>query len=139
VALCAAFSVTSRLSESTAAFVDSTSNGSNSLSSLTVAPPTNLKASMTLNILPLLTCRSNITWTASTTAGIDGYEVVRINVSDGSVAAGPWTTTATSYLDNPVPLQLLGNNYEWHVRTLLSSWRSTWETATDINLLACLL
>lgn len=128
-----------RSGTSQGAFVTTTINSANSVTTLTVAPPTAASADMSLNILPLGTCKSNIHWTASVTSGITGYEVVRVRISDGGVDAGPWTTMSTSYLDNPVPLQLPGNSYEWHIRTMLSTWRSQWVTAAANNSLACTL
>lgn len=114
-------------------------NTDNAVEALTIAPPTNITATMAANILPLLTCRVTLTWTASTTPDITGYEIIRVVASTGTTAAGPWTTTNLTIVDNPVPLQLIGSAYEWRVRTLHSTWHSTWQPATPNNLLACLL
>ena len=67
------------------------------------------------------------------------YEVVRVRAATGLVDFGPWTVATTSTIDNPVPLQLIGNQFEWRVRSILSSWRSAWQPATNTNLLGCLL
>lgn len=128
-----------QLATSSAAFTATTVNSGNSVGTLTVAPPTNVEAALTVNLLPLLTCRADITWTASSTPEVTGYEVVRIHVADGTVAAGPWTVTGTSHLDDPVPLQLAGSDYEWHVRSMLNAWGSTWQVAVPDNVAACLL
>jgi hypothetical protein len=137
IVVCAA--AFARLPVSGAAFVAHTSSDGNGVAALSVAPPGNVTATMTVNILPLLTCRVSLSWTASTTPDVNGYEIVRVVASSGAVAAGPWTTTGLTFIDNPVPLQLIGSAYEWKVRAMLSNWRSPWQTAAPDNLLACLL
>lgn len=122
-----------------ASFATTTSNTGSSLTALTVAPPTAVSAVMTLNSLPLLTCKVALSWTASTTAAVTSYEVVRVRAATGLVDFGPWTVATTSTIDNPVPLQLIANQFEWRVRSILSSWRSAWQPATNTNLLGCLL
>jgi hypothetical protein len=122
-----------------AAFTSSTSNPASTMSTLVVTPPTNVVGAMSLNFVPVGTCRVALTWTASTTPGVSGYEVVRVRASTGVVEAGPFTVAGTSYVDNPVPLQLIGSAYEWRVRSIRSSWRSAYQPATASNLAACLL
>ena len=130
---------TATLKTSDAAFVATTSNDDNAITALTVAPPTAVDAVMSLNVLPLLTCRVELSWVASTTPGVTGYEIVRVVAATGAVDAGPWTVAGTSTVDDPVPLQLLASSYEWRVRTILDTWRSDWQPATPDFMLACLL
>lgn len=126
------------LPESDSAFT-ATTHTAGAVETLTVAPPANVDATMTTNVLPLLTCKVVVSWEASTTPDVTGYEVVRVVASTGSLSAGPWTTTNLSFVDDPVPLQLIGSAFEWRVRTVHSTWYSDWRSATPDNLLACLL
>lgn len=127
------------LDSANAAFVAATGSESNDVAALTIEPPTNVDAAMTGNVLPLLTCRVDLSWDASSTPGIDGYEIVRVDAGTTVIDAGPWTTTLTSFTDTPVPLQLIGSSYDWLVRTTFGSWTSQWAVATPVNLAACLL
>ncbi len=130
---------TLQLEVSSAAFTTTNSNSGNAASTLTVAPPTNGLATMTLNVVPLATCRVAVSWSASPTPDVTSYDVVRVLASNGSVIAGPWTVSGTSLIDNPVPLQVVGSEYAWRIRARLASWRSTWHPATAANQLACLI
>jgi hypothetical protein len=128
-----------QLGLSNAAFTGSTVSAGNDIGALTVAPPPTAAAAMTLNVLPLLTCRVDLSWSASTTPGVTGYEVVRVTASTGVVAAGPWTVAGTAFVDDPVPLQVVSSAFEWRVTALFGSWRSAYTVAIPDNLLICLL
>lgn len=128
-----------RVPVSGAAFVGSTANDGNSAAALTVAAPPTASTTMALNITPLLTCEATVSWTASSTAEVTGYEVVRIDVSSGLPDAGPWSTAGLSHVDDPVPMWVLGSGYEWRVRSVVGAWRSAWTVATMTNPLLCLL
>jgi hypothetical protein len=128
-----------QLAVSNAAFTGSTISAGNNIDALTVASPPTVGAAMTLNVLPLLTCRVDLSWSASTTPGITGYEVVRVTASTGLVAAGPWTVAGTNFVDDPVPLQVASSAFEWRVTALFGSWRSAHTVAIPDNLLICLL
>ena len=121
-----------------AAFTTQTDSVGNSIGSGSVVQPA-VAATMTLNVTPLLTCKVVLTWAASSTPGVTDYEVVRVVKATSAVSAGPWTVTGLTYTDNPVPLQLTGNQYEWRVRAVLGTWTSGWIAGTADNVLACLL
>lgn len=123
---------------SSAAFVATTVNPGNGASTLAVAPPGSVTATLSLNVLPP-SCRASLAWTASTTPGVTGYEIVRLDMPSETVVGGPWTTAGLTRVDTPVPLWLLGGSDEWRVRSVFGTWRSSWATATVSNPLLCLI
>lgn len=130
------------LDTGSAAFVESTPNVANVASSHAVFPPSDVFADVRLNVLPLLTCRANVTWQPSTTAGVTAYEVRRVVTGTNAVSGGPWTVTApgTSYNDSAAPLLGAGLGvYEWQVRAVTGAGlRSDWIAADAPGFLLCL-
>jgi hypothetical protein len=124
---------------SDAAFTGSTASLGNDVSALTVMPPTTVDAAMTLNVVPLLTCRVALSWTPSPTPGVTGYEVVRVTAATGIIDGAPSIVAGTSFVDDPVPLQIAASAFEWRVTTLVGTWRSTYAVAVPDNALICLL
>lgn len=100
---------------SQAAFVDTSTSGSNTLTATALVPPSNLSGTATSTI--------TLTWTASPsrTGSASGYTVTR-----SSSASGPWTTlggtssAVTTFTDNS---PLSGANY-YQVLTYYENWRS---------------
>lgn len=123
-----------------AASVALTSNIGNHISVAAVFPPTDVASAVTLNSLGL-SCRADITWTPSTSAGVTSYEVRRRSILSGLVTGGPSTVpgSATADVDTPVPLSPAVNDHEWQVRALVNGWPSDWATATLNDELLCVL
>ncbi len=119
--------------------VTATSSGGSSITAGSVAPPSDVVAVMTANVTPALSCRVAISWTASPSPGVTGYEVVRVVASTGATAAGPWSVTGTAFVDDPVPLASVVNAYEWQVRAVTGGWASPWVAASTTTLVNCLL
>lgn len=116
-----------------------TSNINNSVRTTTVAPPENVVATSTLNLV-LLTCKVTVTWTAPPVAGIGGYEVRRVLVASGAELDPPSFTSDLFYVDNRTPLTLIGNAFQYQVRSVLAgtTWRSEWVTADSGVTVLCL-
>ena len=123
-----------------AAPVAQTVNLGNSVTAHATLPPTNVTASLSLNVLGL-SCRATITWTPSAAPGVGAYEIRRRIAATGAPSGGPWTVpgTSTSYVDASVPLAVVGTAYEWQVRAVAGGWPSAWVTATVDRPLLCLL
>lgn len=139
VAVAALFLGVGTLDTGSAAPVALTSNPANAITARTIDPPTDVAATLGLNVLPLLTCNATITWTPSTLPDIDGYEVRRVTEGTGAVA-GPWTSAGPPYVDGAAPVIAGLYGYEWQVRSVVSSgWKSEWVTAVVDNALLCLL
>lgn len=120
-----------------AAPLDLTSNFDNSVSTVVVAPPENVEATSSLDLL-FLSCRVTVTWTAPAMDGIGGYEVRRVLAAGGTELDPPTFTTDLFFVDDQTPLTLLGNAFEYEVRSTLAgtTWRSEWVTAdTGVSLL----
>lgn len=115
----------------------------------TVLPPTDVAAALILVVPPVQVplepsyCTANITWTASVSTGVTGYEIRRVLVGTDAQVGASWTVVGapppTSTTDSPVPLVILANSYGWQVRALFDSWYSDWATATVDDALLCLL
>jgi hypothetical protein len=124
-----------------ATFSGTTDNTSNSVSALVVEPPTAFDGTVSLNVLPLATCRADLTWTPSVTPGVTGYELRRVTAATGAVVDGPYSLSpaTTAYTDSPFPLQLIADAYAWEIRTVHDTWTSTWVRVSPPTLLLCLI
>lgn len=93
----------------------------NAFSTATLQPPSGLAASAGCT---LLLPKVDLTWTATTSAKADGYEILRSTTSGGpySVIATLVGKTTTSYSDTDV---VLGTTYHYVARTVYESWTST--------------
>lgn len=123
--------------EATGASFAAVAGANASAAAFSLAAPGSVQAILSANVVPLLTCRASVSWNANPDA--TSYELRRVVASTGAVDAGPWVVGSTSFVDTPVPLQLIGGAFEWQVRAALASWRSEWVTATVVNPLLCLI
>lgn len=124
----------------TAAPVALTGTADNFVTTSGALPPTDVVATMQVNVLPPLTCTVTVSWTASVSPATTGYEVRRVVTLAGSTNAGaPNFVTGSPYVDPAVPLTDALAVVEWQVRTVTDSWTSSWVVATSGNVVPCLL
>ena len=125
----------------TAAFADVTSSGPSGLGTTTVQPPTNLNASCPGGVGIGSQMPVNLTWTASPTFGVTGYQVLYDAPPAGGGFAQIGTVTApqTSFTHNIPNGQLApGQPHTYTVRATLNQWVSA-NSAPDTVTIATVL
>ena len=108
--------------EAWAAF-DSSRSAGHSLSTAVLAPPSNPAASTTSCSTLLLTATATITWTASSSAWADGYEVLTSSISGGPYTVAK-TVSGASTTSAQITALSLGTTTYIVVRATKQAWRS---------------
>lgn len=126
-AVCVAIAVGAPRSAS-AAFADGASD-SHTLSTAQLAPPTNPGTAAGTCVVAV-SDSVVVTWTASTSAWADGYEILR-----STTAGGPYTIVGSaagagtqSYTDSPL---LFSTTYYYVIQSTKGNWRSSPTTETS--------
>lgn len=117
--------------EGLASFLTNPAPPEMSVSSATLAAPTGTSA-QSAACVPFSTVTVNVTWTASTSMSLDGYEVRR-----SAISGGPYATIDTvygqgteSYLDATVTSS---TTYFYVVRAVKYAWRSPYSTQASVT------
>ena len=117
----------------TAAFADVSSSGQSALGTETVQPPTNLNVSCPAGIGVGSQMPVNVSWIASPTPGVSGYQVFydAPPVGGGFTQIGTTIAAQTSFTHNIPSGQLApGQPHTYRLRTALNQWVSG-DSASD--------
>jgi hypothetical protein len=101
-----------------AAFQRATTADSMTITTMSVAPPTNVQATASCGPPLSLKAKVVLTWTGTTTPGATGYDIrrrlVAVTTTVGSVGSG-----TTTYTDNTLPV---GTTYGYTIRAYRGTW-----------------
>jgi hypothetical protein len=115
-----------------ASFTGRTTAASGPLTAIVVAPPTAVIAQLVVTATTggvTEECRSDLTWVASSTADVTGYEWRRV-LAGTSTPTGPGGTLGTGAVSSADTWTVMpGMHFDWQVRSLRDGWTSTWTTA----------
>ncbi len=102
-----------------------TSSTAASMAAAVVAPPPSV--TVTVPLIQLLSCQVRVSWTASPTPGVDGYDVVLLR--NGSPVAS--TTTGPGTTSHTFTGQSILSGYQGRVTATAAGFRSVAVTSTS--------